>query len=334
MNRPLHPTVFRYLRSVQASDRVGLHGFFRRNHDVPRSCRTVYRWHRRLGDQFLVVPSVTVEQLGLLHAHVFVLRPDPSWLSCPYAVEAAWVTPDFCQEVLYMHCLVPAGTDLAVLYRGFRCAQYDVVLSGSGWQQFLVDDSPIVLPVPSTAGVAGDLLRRHPFVVPAMMELWQYPNSLPLAWARIRQRLGDGLKRFLPRTKIRYVNGKNHVTDAFRNLQRDGLLRQQLVRYHPLLSASVEVFVRVRLDRDDLTVLLTGLRGVLHAVETYPLVDGYWCRLLGPHQLLDAMIRLPERVREQCNLVYFHTKRHPSPVVRFAYERLFDPTTGAWSVTS
>ena len=81
-------------------------------------------------------------------------------------------------------------------------------------------------------------------------------------------------------------------------------------------------------------VLLEELRHCLHAVETYPTGDGYFCRLLGPHALLDAIMRLPAAVRERARNVYFHTKRHPAPVVRFRYEVLFEPATGAWTVVA
>jgi hypothetical protein len=331
MKSPLHPALFRYLRSIQSSDRVGLHGFFRDHNSAPsRSARTVYRWQRTLGDQLLVIPNVLVEGLGLRHAHLFVTKPDESWLSLPYAVEAAWVTPDFCQEVCYLHCLVPASLDFAAVLQEYPCARYEVVWSSTGWQQFLNDVEEIVLPV-ATEVSDDDLVHRSPFVIPAMMELWQYPNSLPLAWQRIKDRLGSRVKEYLPRTKVRYTNGKNHLTSAFRLLKDAGLLGQHVIRYHPLLAQSVEVFAHVHLDRDDVTGLLRNLRGTLHAIETYPTGDGYWCRLLGPHQLLDALLQLPLAVRERVGGIYFHTKRHPAPMVRFAYEAVFDPTTGTWS---
>jgi hypothetical protein len=330
---PLHPALFRYLRSVQASDRVGLHGLLRRKSDCARSARTVYRWQRSLGNQLLVIPNVVVERLGLRHAHVFVTKPDPSWLSLPYAVEAAWVTPDFCQEVCYLHCLVPATVDLDALLKSLPCSRYEMVWSGSGWQQFLANEEELFLPVP-IEGSVSDVLGQAPFVVPSMMELWTYPNSLPLAWERIRQRLGTRVKDYLPRTRVRYVNGKTHLTAAFRSLKDDGLFCQHIVRYHPLLAASVEVFLLVCMEREDVTVLLRGLRPVLHAVETYPTTGGYWCRLLGPHRLLDAIMLLPVSVRERVTTIHFHTKRHPSPVVRFAYETAFNPKTGAWTVPS
>jgi hypothetical protein len=37
--------------------------------------------------------------------------------------------------------------------------------------------------------------------------------------------------------------------------------------------------------------------------------------------LLDAIINLDPSIRERLSRVHFHTKRHPSPVVRFAYNR-------------
>ncbi|HEY4360276.1 MAG TPA: hypothetical protein VGN17_04885 [Bryobacteraceae bacterium] len=329
MKSPLHPLVFKHLRSVQASDKVGLHGFFRRNHDAPRSSRTVYRWQRSLGDQLLVVPNVLVERLGLRHAHVFVVNPDPSWLSLPYAVESAWVTPDFCQEVLYLHCLVPVSTVFADVLARYPCARVEVVWSGSGWQSFLQDDYALGVTKPVPPGTS-DLARRLPFVIPAMLELWTYPNSLPLGWARIRLRLGTSVRQYLPRTRIQYVNGKTHLTAAFRALKEEALLQQQLIRYHPLLAQSVEVFLTARMDHDEVLVFLQRLRPCLHAIETYPMEGGYWCRLLGPHRLLDAIINVPTIERERLSGVHFHTKRHPTPVVRFHYETLFDPTKGNW----
>jgi hypothetical protein len=328
MTSPLHPAFFRYLRGVQKCTSVGLHSFCTAG---PRSPRTVYRWQQSLGDQLLVVPNVSVEALGLRHAHLFITAPSEKVLGLPYAVEAAWITPDFCQEVLYLHCLVPAA--LAPRFPTITAplgSQAQIIWSSSGWQQFLIDTEEILLPVDAESVSESDLLRRLPFVVPAMMELWRYPNSLPVAWHRIHARLGSQVKTYLPRTKVRYVNGKTHITQAFRLLDKDGLIRQQLIRYHPLLAVSVEVFVLVRLEREDVMRLLEGLRHVLHGIESYPTSDGYWCRLLGPHRLLDAIMNLPARVREQCSLVYFHTKRHPSPMVRFAYETAFDITNRSW----
>ncbi|MDX2154028.1 MAG: hypothetical protein SFV54_25030 [Bryobacteraceae bacterium] len=277
------------------------------------------------------MPNVSVEPLGLRHAHVFVTDPVDRVLAMPYAVEAAWVTPDFCQEVLYLHCLVPAriAKEFVALAEAFG-ASTRVVWSSSGWQQFLLEEEPMQLPLPVGDLEESEILRRLPFVVPAMMELWTYPNSLPVIWQRIRARLGKNVKAYLPRTKVRYVNGKTHVTQAFGLLQNEGLVRQQLIRYHPLLAVSVEVFLLIRQDREETMRILDVLRWCLHAVESYPTTDGYWCRLLGPHRLLDAIMNLPSQVRSQCGLVYFHTKRHPTPIVRFGYEAVFDVASRTW----
>jgi hypothetical protein len=99
----------------------------------------------------------------------------------------------------------------------------------------------------------------------------------------------------------------------------------------PLLAVSVEVFLHVTLDRGALYEMLCVVRTSVHAIESYPTVDGYFVRLLGPHRLLDAITSLPASVRQSCTLLFFHTKRHPAARVRFAYEHLFDPKTGTWS---
>src|SRR5260370_28818076 len=102
---PLHAGLFSYLRSVQASDRVGLHEFFRHNTPYHRSARSVKRWRSDLGDKLLIAPNIAVNGLGLRQAHVVVLKPGPEWFRLPYALEASWVTPDFAQDVLYLRCL-------------------------------------------------------------------------------------------------------------------------------------------------------------------------------------------------------------------------------------
>ena len=330
MKPSLHPALLSYLRSLQGSTSVGLHGISRTS--VGRSSRTLYRWHRSLGDQLLIVPNVGVEGLGLQHAHVFIEHANEGAVRFPFAVEAAMVTPDFCREVLYLHCLVPSGLVAGFARLVQELGTVRVTWSSSGWQQFAHGDEEFLLPMKEPVR-SSELLRRYPFIVPAMAELWAYPNSLPLAWYRIYQRLGENVRRYLPGTTIRHVNGKTHLTDAFGVLRRELLLRQQIIRYHPLLAVSVEVFLLVRMERDDARKFLGCLREVLHAVETYPMEDGYWCRVLGPHRLLDAIINLPPDVRECLGSVYFHTKRHPTPRVGFDYERLFDPKKGRWRLT-
>jgi len=324
----LHPALLSRLRSLQRSTNVGFHRVA--TSDSGRSVRTWYRWHRTLGDRFLIVPNVTVEPLGLQHAHVFVEDARPAALVFPFAVEAAWITPDFCREVLYLHCLVPT----ALLGRFPKLLQSigkaSVVWSSSGWQQLLADNEALLLPM-RVNGSGTDLLQRCPFILPAMMELWTYPNSLPLAWHRIHRCLGSSVNRYLRRA-VRQVNGKSHITEAFHLLQKEKLLTQQVIRYHPLLAVSVEVFVLARFGLAELTKLLSSLRRVLHAVETYPTDDGYWCRLLGPHRLLDAILGLSPEERAKLAMVHFHTKRHPTPRVRFQYERLFDPKEKRWRV--
>src|SRR5260370_37125980 len=106
MTPPLHPALFRHLRAVQQST-APVESFFHRQQSIV-SRMSWYRMMQSLGDALLVIPSVAVERLGLAHLHVFITNPGDAWVQCPYAVEASWVTPDLCTEVLYLHCLVPA----------------------------------------------------------------------------------------------------------------------------------------------------------------------------------------------------------------------------------
>jgi hypothetical protein len=332
MNHPLDPVLWPYLRRVQRLPRVGMHA---RSHERGEICaRTVYRWQRRFGDQLLIIPSVAVERLGLVHCHVLVTTPGDEWLSLPYVVEACWLTPDLCRDTLYLHCLVPTDQQVYVqsLARTLRCAASEVVWSGTGWQQFVHAGEPIEIPIAAEVVADRALLQRHPFLIPVVMESWRHPNSLPLIWDRARSTLQERLRSFLPRTRIHYTNGSSHVTTAFQVLDSEELLRQHIIRYHPLLAASIEVLLDIQVGRTDLLVLLEGWRSLLHAVETYPTPDGFFCRLLGPHRLIDAMLGLPESLRSRIRRLLFHTKRHPATRVRFAYDRLFNPTTGVWEV--
>jgi hypothetical protein len=334
MNDPLHPALWRYLRCVQRSPRVGMHARERERAEI--CARTVYRWQRSLGDRLRIIPSVSVERLGLIHCHVFVTKPGDAWLSLLYAVEAYWLTPNLCRDTLYLHCLVPTAHQASVqsLLRTLPCAEQEILWSSSGWQQFLHADDVIELPTSDEHAMDATLLRSHPFVVPVLMESWQYPNSLPLIWQRTHSTLKEQVRAYLPRTRIHYTNGSSHVTSMYETLHAKGLLRQQLIRYQPLLVASIEVFVDVRMERADLLLFLGDLRSSLHAIETYPTSEGFLCRLLGPYQLFDAVLALPEHVRAQVHRLLFHRKRHPAPPVRFAYERLFNPRKGSWETTA
>ena len=322
----LQPPILSYLTAVQRSTSIGVHRFFRRNKNTTRSARTVYRWQQELGDKLLVIPSVATERLGLSHLHVFVRAAGQEWLSVPYAVEASWLT-NFHEQILYLHCIIPTEHERAIRAQISRlpCTSFELCTSGSGWQQFLLDQhDPLTLPIPERQE-HSDVLQKTPFVVPALMESWRYPNSLPVMWQRISTTLGNSVRSFLPRTRLHPVNGKTHITATFRALEAQGLVRQQIIRYHPLLAASIEVFLTLKLGREELATFLDGVRSSLHAFECYPTTDGYFCRLLGPHRLLDV---LTDPLPFPADMILFHTKR--SPGVRFAYEQLFDPRSGAW----
>lgn len=311
MPLPLQPAVFDHLHSLSRSTTVGVHAFLRSQRTISPS--SAYRLRRSLGDKLLVIPNIQVEALGLRHAHVFL---SGSAHDCGFAVEAAVVTRNFCNEELYLHCLVPVAHAEAFAQ---QLSDARIFWSSSGWQQFLTNAEELLLPIAVTV-VESDIVRRCPFIIPAMMELWSYPNSFPATWQRIQHRLGPRLKSYLPRTKVLRVNGKTHLAQAFRALQEEGLVRQHLVRYHPLLASSIEVFAVARFDRAALTSILEELRVVLHAVESYPTSEGYFVRLLGPYQLLDAIFSLPAPIREYFSNIRFHAKRYPTPQVRYTYE--------------
>ncbi len=328
---PLSSALLRYLRGVQRQTGVGLRALVHASSD--RSVRTVYRWRRDLGEQLLVIPSVRVEYLGLLHAHVFVHEPSDAWLSCRYGVEAAFVTADLTTHFLYVHCLVPVLQQRAAItyFESLGSARWEVLWSGSCWQEFVHPDEALSMPSSATLMADSELLRAYPLVVPVMMESWRYPNSMPMIWERVKQRLAHrDLRAHLPHRRVHVINGKTHVKRAFDLLSAQGLLAQHVVRCHPLLNGSVKLFVRINGDRVTTLRLLTGLRRFLHAIETYPTVDGYFCRLLGHYDLLYALMHLPEEDRSLLRVVCVHTKRYPAPTMHFAYHDLFDPRSGTW----
>lgn len=279
----------------------------------------------------MIIPSVQVEVLGLRHAHVFITDAREECLRCPYAVEAAWVSPDLVQHVLYLHCLVPVSQQrrAAALFAALPSGPVSVLWSGSGWQSCLGPDEEFTLPVqPTHFKVDDQLLRRHPLVVPVLMELWQYPNSMSAVWFRIRARDGPRLRSYV-HGPTHVVNGMLHVRDACHTLSGSGLVTGHVLRYYPLLQGCIEVFLTVS-NREVLLRLVRELRLWVRAVETYPLAEGFFCRLLGVYQLMDAMMTLAPELRQCLRVLFFHTKRHPSPRVMFAYNDLFDPRTGTW----
>lgn len=319
-----------YLQRMQQSACISMHGFTVR--DVA-SVTSVYRWRRTHGDRLLAIPNVNVEYLGLLHAHIIARGPEEAWRSCPYAVEAAWITPDLLHDGLYVHCLVPASHQRAAnaLFATLGAQQSDVVWSGSGWQQFVRPFADITIPQPIIQQtVDEELLRRHPLVAPVLMEVWRYPNSMPMIWWRIRHHVPEKLQAYLPGQRVYPVNGKRHVRDALQALSTAGLISQHLVRYHPLFTGRTEVFLLATLDKRALVALLERLRDVLGAIETYPTSDGYFCRLLGSYELIDRLMTLAPADRAALRIMCWHTKRHPGPTVRFRYEKLFAPHNGTW----
>ena len=79
----------------------------------------------------------------------------------------------------------------------------------------------------------------------------------------------------------------------------DASIRLWSVERSVASAANTEVFVSASLNRHDLAEMLTSLRAWLRAIESYPTSTGYLCRLPGPHELIDAIMRLPPDVRER-----------------------------------
>lgn len=290
--------------------------------------RRVYRWRSHWRERLHIFPSFSLEFLGLVHLHVFVAAAGEAWMGCPYAVEAVWVTPDLCRDVLYLHCLVPVHQRAAVerrlrAWRAQTGASVRLLWSGSPWQRL----GPGALPTETLGAKPIDrVLTRYPLVLPVICETWRAPWSLPRAWERIRHHLGETLQSYLRQRRLRLVNGKGHVKTALLALSDAGLFRQRIIRYQPFLHAGVEVFVELHLDLAHVQAFLDRLAHCTYATESYQTACGYLVRLLGSHALVDELMMGEQRSAARC--VYWHNKHRAPPHVRFHYETLFHPKRG------
>ena len=83
---------------------VGIEDFLRHVHAAPRaasveeltrgagfSTRTLYRWHRAIGNELRYFPVVDFSALGLLNVHLFVRNSRADWASLPYAIRGEWL---------------------------------------------------------------------------------------------------------------------------------------------------------------------------------------------------------------------------------------------------
>jgi len=324
---------------------TGLDDFHRRQQSQLLHRRTLYRWQRRYAGTFVVFPSFSVEGLGLVHVHLFIVQPSRSWSGFPYAIEQTWTTPDLARRVLYLHCIVPAA-HLALVERlvGNLEAQgwstgHVWLPSESGWQEvdLVAGSGHRGREAPDTPDQFRDdviLLHEYPLVVPAMLETWNVQSSLPRLWERVRDRLGTGVKGYFPRRRVHLVNGKSDLREAYARLSTAGLFRQQVVRGKLLASGNVEIFLVMRSTADRILEFIEACRAFARSIESYPCPRGRWLlRLTGTADLLNAIIGALADLPGVCLRGFFadqHTTDGDRSVARFCYEFLFNPKTGTW----
>jgi hypothetical protein len=115
-------------------------------------------------------------------------------------------------------------------------------------------------------------------------------------------------------------------------LNDHGLLRQHIVRYHPWLSDSVEVFVLLKNNNGWLAELTEAIRAGSAAIEMYTGSDGTAVvRVIGHDDVLRTLLGLQDEFQRHGATLYLRnpTARNEERV-RFCYEFLFEPKTGAW----
>jgi len=312
MVRPLHPRLLAHLAHVptlapgEPLDRI-VHA------------RTLRRWHRELGEQLIIFPSFALAALGLAHLHVFVENADPAFLQFPYAVEHAWVTENFRDRSLYLHCIVPTKHQHDVQNVLTELANGPVVVGHTRDARqtltFLQQEPPAQGRAPRSQ---EDLLRSFPLVVPVIFEGWNRRRSMPGLWTDIRERLGQQVREYVP-TRVHFANGKRHVKDAYETLTRAGLFQQQLIRYAPLATDGIEVIMLLTEP-----AVVRTLQPHTRSIEYYE-GDPALLRLVGSTALLDALLSLPPGA----GTVYLAQKQRATHV-RFCYEDLFDPRRGTW----
>ena len=329
--------VHEYIAAVHAAPEfLGVADFHRRFAKYLGHERTLARRRRQVRSSLRVFPSFTVEALGLSHLHLVVVAADPRWLRFPYAVEHAWITRDFVQQALYLHCLVPnahAENVEALIHdlqrQGWGTASL-VLRSQSGWQHFSRCGHDTNR---QSVGVVPEehwLLRRQPLAIAVIAEAWNREATLPSLWRRIEERLGRRVQEYLPRRRILHTNGKEHVRAACISLARAGLFRQQLVRFSPQESLGVEILLLDRDLKDHMVELLEELHGLARVTETYTGNDGALVdRLVGSSAVLNAILRTTGTLGRSA-AIFLVEKRPPSDDVGFAYDLLFNPRTGTW----
>lgn len=298
-----------------------------------RNRRTLYRWRRAFGQQLRVVPSFTLQRLGLVHLHLLITNPKSAWLRFPYAVEHAWVTSDFVNNHLYLHCVVPQAHQQLVRALLQECRDWCTGLvttwTADGWQE-LPGITPESIPVLKAATDTA-VLHDEPLVVPVVFEAWG-AQSMTGIWDGIRARVRHRLRQYLRRGKIYGTNGKLHVRHTYDRLSQQGLFRQYLVRYQGWATGAWEVIVVLRHAGEYLAELAEALRPHAVAIETYAGNDGAAVvRIAGTEEVNRTLLALQDDLQRYDARIFVHNARRANDAtVRFCYELLFDPSTGEW----
>ena len=295
---------------------MGLDEFCRVHRGLVPHERTILRWHRQLGNSFVVYPSFLVEALGLAHLFLFVRSPGLSWRAFPYAVEATWVSPDCTTRVLFLHAVVPIvhRERVAASLRGLGSCV--VVWGSSGWEH-LSWCGGAVFPTTWAVPLARSELCDCPLVVPVVFESWGRRASLQSLWDSIHRRVGDRVREYVGR-RCYATNGKLHVRHALHLLSERGVFRQYVVRYRPLLDETLRLLVLTSWDERTLQSFAQRIQNDAVSIATYPTASGWLLVLAGRPGLLERVMD----ARPDC--VYFVRDEE---TVRFRYEDLFDPVS-------
>lgn len=305
---------------------IGVEELSRLHDDLPRS-RSIYRWHRALGNRLMYYPSITYQSIGLIHVHVIITAPRHDWQHWPYTVRALWIVRGPGETGVYLHCLVPqehVGRVRALVREHEPTATMLVTPDG---QQFVpaLNNPPITYGIPP----ATDLLERYPLVIPVVCAHLERRASLQELWETIYRRLGDRVWQYLPRRARRFPhNGKHYVRRVLNLLNEHGIFRQYVIRYDGLAPNTIDLLLLLR-SCDNATLSVLGQRAPI--VEHYGDERGAIVVCSSTMETLRYVFTDRPAVSVAGHYFIDHQRNSREPLqVRFAYERLFDPSTSSW----
>lgn len=304
---------------------VGIEDFLRHVHEAPRassieeltkeaglSTRSLYRWHRALGEQLRYFPTVDFAALGLVNVHLFLRNPRQQWEGLPYAIRGEWLLHAPGERTLYLHCLVPRvhEHDFDVLLDDLRelglADRIEAVRSDDGWQHLGDAGMPH-----HVCRDAWDVVSRYPLIIPIIFEMLERRRSMPAVWLAVRERLGARVWEYLPRGARRLPhNGKRYVRDVLALLNDTFLFRQHVIRL-PDDERSIPVLLRTS----------AAPQPSDYPTETYRAGDEWLVRTRLSVTGFKAMLRSSVRACLFCD----------EPVAaRFCYELLLDVRSMEW----